>query len=82
MEQPKMLIPHHRVKAMRRRRRGCFCGDGEAPAESGQCMDLTTILVDDAAKEAMGEPVQICPAVPRRGIKEGRLDAEEAERVR
>jgi hypothetical protein len=45
-------------------------------------MNLTTILVGDAAKEAVGEPVEIGPAVPRRGIKEGRFDAEEAERMR
>jgi hypothetical protein len=82
MEQAKMLIPHDRVKAVRWHRHGCFCGDGEAPAESGESMDLVMIPVGDAAKEAVGEPVEIGPAVPRRGVKEGRFDAEEAERVR
>jgi hypothetical protein len=82
MEQAKMLIPRGRVKAVRWHRHGCFCGDGEAPAESGECMDLVTVPVGDAAQEAVGEPVEIGPAVPRRGAKEGRFDAEEAERVR
>src|SRR5215470_10456127 len=82
VEKVEMLVPVDGVKTARPDHRGDTTGDGEAPAETGQCANLAGSGVPNVAQEAVGQPVEVIPGIARWRVEQRRVDAEEAEGVR
>ena len=59
VEKTEVLVPVGGFEAACWYDDGFVAGDVEAPAESGQCVDVAGVVVRDVAEEAVGEPVEV-----------------------